>query len=277
MLGCARIGAVHSVVFGGFSAESLRDRIVDAQAKVLITADGGFRRGQVVPLKKNADDAIAQTPTIEHVVVVRRTEQPIGGTPAQMKAGRDQWWHELMAKASPDRAGDGDERRGHSVHALHVGHDGQAEGDRAHHGRLSHAVRGHDEGDLRPEGRRRLLVHRRRRLGDGTFVHRVWSAGERRDVHDVRGRARLAREGPLLGAVREVRRHDLLHGADGDSRVHEVGRAARREARSLEAAAARIGGRADQSRGVDVVSRAHRRRTDARSSTRGGRRRRARS
>ena len=103
MLGCARVGAVHSVVFGGFSAESLRDRIVDAQAKVLITGDGGFRRGQVVPLKKNADDALAQTPTIEHVVVVRRTEKPIGGTPAAMKAGRDQWWHELMAKASPDR------------------------------------------------------------------------------------------------------------------------------------------------------------------------------
>jgi acetyl-CoA synthetase len=91
------------VVFGGFSAESLRDRIVDAQAKVLITADGGFRRGQVVPLKKNVDDALAQTPTIEHVVVVQRTEKPIGGTPAAMKAGRDQWWHELMAKASPDR------------------------------------------------------------------------------------------------------------------------------------------------------------------------------
>ncbi|MEO6208916.1 MAG: acetate--CoA ligase [Gemmatimonadaceae bacterium] len=103
MLACARIGAVHSVVFGGFSAESLRDRIVDAQAKVLITADGGFRRGQVVPLKKNADDAVAQTPMIEHVIVVRRTEDPSGGTPVTMKAGRDQWWHELMAKASPNR------------------------------------------------------------------------------------------------------------------------------------------------------------------------------
>ncbi|MDQ2929709.1 MAG: acetate--CoA ligase [Gemmatimonadota bacterium] len=103
MLACARIGAVHSVVFGGFSAESLRDRIIDAQAKVLITADGGFRRGQVVPLKKNADDAVAQTPMIEHVIVVRRTEDPIGGTPATMKAGRDKWWHELMTKASPSR------------------------------------------------------------------------------------------------------------------------------------------------------------------------------
>ncbi len=103
MLACARVGAVHSVVFGGFSAESLRDRIVDAQAKVLITADGGFRRGQVVPLKKNADDAVAQTPSIEHVVVVRRTAKPIGGTEASMKAGRDKWWHELMAHASASR------------------------------------------------------------------------------------------------------------------------------------------------------------------------------
>src|SRR3569623_1030260 len=103
MLGCARVGAVHSVVFGGFSAESLRDRIVDAQARVLITADGGFRRGNAVPLKKNADDAIVETPTIEHVVVVRRTERPIGGSPVSMTAGRDQWWHDLMAKASTSR------------------------------------------------------------------------------------------------------------------------------------------------------------------------------
>ena len=72
MLACARIGAVHSVVFGGFSAESLRDRINDQQARLLITADGGYRRGQVVPLKKVADEALTDTPSIEHVVVVRR-------------------------------------------------------------------------------------------------------------------------------------------------------------------------------------------------------------
>src|SRR5581483_1787678 len=72
MLACARIGAPHSVVFGGFSAESLRDRINDAQAKVLVTADGGYRRGAVVPLKKNCDDALTDTPSIDHVVVVAR-------------------------------------------------------------------------------------------------------------------------------------------------------------------------------------------------------------
>src|SRR6187399_2850326 len=72
MLACARIGAAHSVVFGGFSAQALSDRINDAEAKVLITADGGYRRGDVFPLKSAADEAIATAPTIEHVVVVRR-------------------------------------------------------------------------------------------------------------------------------------------------------------------------------------------------------------
>jgi acetyl-CoA synthetase len=93
MLACARIGAVHSVVFGGFSAASLRDRINDATARVLVTADGGFRRGQTVPLKKMADEALEDTPSIEHVVVVRR--EGVDG-PAAIKAGRDQWYHELM-------------------------------------------------------------------------------------------------------------------------------------------------------------------------------------
>jgi len=97
MLACARIGAVHTVVFGGFSAESLRDRINDAGAKILITADGGYRRGTIVPLKQNADDAVAATPGIEHVVVLRRTGQTVS-----FKTGRDLWWTELMARAAKD-------------------------------------------------------------------------------------------------------------------------------------------------------------------------------
>jgi len=97
MLACARIGAVHTVVFGGFSAESLRDRINDAEAKVLITADGGYRRGSVVPLKLNSDDAISRTPSIEHVVVLKRTGQSV-----PMQAGRDHWWTELIANAKPE-------------------------------------------------------------------------------------------------------------------------------------------------------------------------------
>ena len=95
MLSCARIGAAHSVVFGGFSSQALADRINDAEAKVLITADGGYRRGEVFELKPAADEAIASTPTIEHVVVVKR-----GGNKVNMVDGRDHWYHELMATAS---------------------------------------------------------------------------------------------------------------------------------------------------------------------------------
>jgi acetyl-CoA synthetase len=96
MLACARIGAVHGVVFGGFSSEALRDRMNDAEAKLIITADGGYRRGATVPLKANVDGALKSTPSVQHVVVVRRT-----GAPVPMQPGRDHWWHELMAAASP--------------------------------------------------------------------------------------------------------------------------------------------------------------------------------
>ena len=99
MLACARIGAPHSVVFGGFSADSLADRINDAQAQVLVTADGGYRRGALVPLKANADKAVARCPSIQHVVVVAR-EGSAGGS-APMTAGRDQWYHEMRAAADP--------------------------------------------------------------------------------------------------------------------------------------------------------------------------------
>jgi acetyl-CoA synthetase len=101
MLSCARLGATHSVVFGGFSAEALRDRINDCKAKVLITQDGAYRRGTVVPLKKMADDAVVQSPTIEKVVVLRR----IGAerAPVQMTEGRDVWWDDATGRtASPE-------------------------------------------------------------------------------------------------------------------------------------------------------------------------------
>ncbi len=97
MLACAKIGAPHSIVFGGFSAESLRERINDAQAKVLITCDGAWRRGHIVPLKHSADEALQGTPSIEKVVVVRRIGER---AEASMHAGRDLWWHDLTAGAS---------------------------------------------------------------------------------------------------------------------------------------------------------------------------------
>jgi len=91
LLACARIGAPHSVVFGGFSADSLRDRIQDAEAKVLITGDGAWRRGSIVPLKETADEAVAACPSIEKVLVLRRT-----GHDVPMTDGRDVWWHDVV-------------------------------------------------------------------------------------------------------------------------------------------------------------------------------------
>jgi len=101
MLACAKIGAAHSVVFGGFSAEALRERINDAKAKVLITADGAWRRGTVVPLKASADEAIKGTPSIEKVVVLERVGK---ATQISMTPVRDVWWHELVANASDECA-----------------------------------------------------------------------------------------------------------------------------------------------------------------------------
>ncbi|MEO0103357.1 MAG: acetate--CoA ligase, partial [candidate division WOR-3 bacterium] len=95
MLACAKIGAIHSVVFSGFSSQALKDRIIDAEAKVLITADGGYRRGKIVPLKANSDEALKECPTVEKVIVYKRT-----GENVPMKEGRDLWWHEITEKES---------------------------------------------------------------------------------------------------------------------------------------------------------------------------------
>ena len=100
MLACARIGATHSVIFGGFSSDALSERINDCGAKVLLTQDGAWRRGSVVPLKKMADVALEKTKTIEHVVVLKRIGQE--KAPVEMKAGRDVWWDELLAKKPAD-------------------------------------------------------------------------------------------------------------------------------------------------------------------------------
>jgi acetyl-CoA synthetase len=97
MLACARIGATHSVIFGGFSADAVADRNNDAQARLVVTADGGWRRGKVIPLKQNVDVALEKSPTVEKCIVFNRCNQQVA-----MKPGRDLWWHALMAEASAD-------------------------------------------------------------------------------------------------------------------------------------------------------------------------------
>ena len=97
MLACARIGATHSVIFGGFSADAIKDRIIDAGCKMVVTADGGYRRGTEVALKPSVDEALKHTPSVKGCIVVRRT-----GTRVHMEAGRDYWWHEVMETVSTD-------------------------------------------------------------------------------------------------------------------------------------------------------------------------------
>ncbi|MDQ6788002.1 MAG: acetate--CoA ligase [Acidobacteriota bacterium] len=97
MLACARIGATHTVIFGGFSADAIRDRVNDGECKLIVTADGGFRRGAEIKLKDTVDKAVEQTPSVESVIVFKRT-----GSEIDMKIGRDHWWHELMETVSAD-------------------------------------------------------------------------------------------------------------------------------------------------------------------------------
>ncbi|NHD19211.1 MULTISPECIES: acetate--CoA ligase [Actinopolyspora] len=99
MLACARLGALHSVVFGGFSAEALRSRINDAEATVVITCDGQFRRGQAMPLKANVDEAVTGTPSVEHVLVVQRTEAEV-----EWNSERDKWWHDVVDRQPEQHA-----------------------------------------------------------------------------------------------------------------------------------------------------------------------------
>ena len=218
MLACARIGAPHNVVFGGFAPESLRDRINDCQAKVVITADGSYRRGGLVPLKKNTDAALTECPQVHTVIVYKRTGQEIG-----WESGRDVWWDDFVKGAARPRQVRADGLRGHALSPLHLRLHGEAEGDHAHDGRVPHGRVGHPPPDLRPPRGGRVLVHGRHRLGDRALLHRLRAARQRGDHGHVRGHAGLARQGPLLADHREVRRDHPLHGADGHPHLRPVG------------------------------------------------------
>ena len=131
MLACARIGAAHSVVFGGFSADAVRDRMNDAAAVAIITADEGWRRGNLVPLKRSVDEACEGSPTVKDVIVVRRT-----GNEVPMKEGRDHWYHDLVEKRVRYLRAGAHGLRGPALHPLHVRDHRQTQGHQAHDCRL---------------------------------------------------------------------------------------------------------------------------------------------
>ena len=184
MLACARIGAPHTVVFGGFSADALASRIDDCQAKVVITADGGYRRGAPSALKPAVDEA--RTKTRQHGREgARRTAYRAG-----RRLGRRRRRVVARRRSTPRRPSTTPEAfdAEHPLYVMYTsGHDRQAQGHPAHHRRLPgrHVV--HALGGLRPQaGDRRLLVHRRHRLGHRPLLHRLRAAGQRRDPGDVR-------------------------------------------------------------------------------------------
>ncbi len=169
MLACARIGAPHNVVFGGFSAESVRERMEFSDAKALITVDGARRKGKTAPIKAEVDRAMEDLDQLETIVVVaahegrlRDARGPRRLVPRDLRSGR---------RGVPGGAA---RRRAPALHPLHVGLHGEAEGHPAHDRRLPHAGRLHDARRLRPEaGVRRLLVLGRRRLGHRPLLHRL--------------------------------------------------------------------------------------------------------
>ena len=202
MLGCARIGAIHNVVFGGFSPESVRERMEFSEAKALVTADATLRRGDPLPMKEKVDDIAEKLDSLEHIIVLDRC-----GTDPPMTEGRDVFWQEAVEDADPECEPEPMDAEDSALHPLHLGLDRQAQGHPPHDRRLSDAGERHAQDGLRPEGRvRRLLVRRRHRLGHRPHLHRLRPARERRDVGHVRGRAELPRRGPLVVDHRALRR-----------------------------------------------------------------------
>ena len=209
MLACARIGAPHVVVFGGFSSASLGERLEGTGARLLITQDEAWRKGSAIPLKAIADEAVELAPTVQGMLVLRRT-----GADVTMREGRDHWWHDAVERQPatyPGRAGRGG---AHAVLPAHVRHHRQAEGGRAHHGRLPHLRISHAPLGVRHPGRRRLVVRGRRRLGDRPQLHRLRPAQQRRDQRALRGRSDAPDAGTALADHRALQGHAVLHGAD---------------------------------------------------------------
>ncbi len=270
MLACARIGAPHTVIFGGFSAEALSGRINDCGAKVLITADGGYRRGKEVGLKHHADEAMASTPSIEAAIIVSRI-----GRGVHMVPYRDHWWHEIVDRQSEDCPPVPVESE-HMLYLLYTS------GTTAKPKGILHTTAGYLLGtsfthemifDLKPDDVYWCAADIGWVTGHSYIVYGPLANGATGVMYEG------APDTPVLGSLvadrRGVQGLHPVHGADRDPGVHEAGPRVPCRARPLVAARPRLRRRADQSRrhgsGTTSTSGA----TRHPSWTRGGRPRRA--
>ena len=221
MLACARIGAIHSVVFGGFSAESLRDRINDAEAVLLVTADGGYRRGQIVPLKQMADEALLERRPSR--TSSSCSARQVRGFPVHIQEGRDHWYHRLMQDAAAEcepEAMDSEDM----LYILYTsGTTGKPKG-------IVHTTGGYLAGtyattkwvfDLKDDDVYWCTADIGWVTGHSYVVYGPLENGA--TVLMYEGAPDWPRKDRFWETDRPARRHDLLHRADGDPRVHALG------------------------------------------------------
>ena len=270
MLACARLGAPHTVVFGGFSAEALPDRINDAEAKLVITADGGWRRGKPAALKPAVDEALADDPDRRaHARRPAARRALEGGT--AMQDGRDVWWHDIVDRQSDDCPPVPLDSE-HMLYLLYTS------GTTAKPKGIMHTTAGYLLGvgythemvfDIKPDDVYWCAADVGWVTGHSYIVYGPLANATTGVLYE--GTPDTPVLGPLVADHRGLQGLDPVLRADRDPGPHEAGSAVRREARPLVAARPRHGRRADQPRGVALVPRAHRRRARRPSSTRGGR------